>query len=225
MSEQRPTGWDPATGMVVTPEQGAEAQPRGVVDTSEQHELAVDEVLQLITKGVFTSPRQRAEAIIVALQQEKGAAARYLSTLTKAQREIDAHIWEDGIACPCCGQFCKVYRRRLNAGQAQALILMWRTAGRDWVHVPTLASRSGGDPGKMRHWGLIEEAAGRREDGGRRGSWRITERGQAFVLGELTVPQYVSIFDNRVLGHDGPNIGIREALGGRFNYDELMRGV
>jgi len=32
----------------------------------------------------------------------------------------------EGVVCPCCGQYAKVYRRKLNSSMAYVLILIWR---------------------------------------------------------------------------------------------------
>jgi hypothetical protein len=36
------------------------------------------------------------------------------------------------------------------------------------------------------------------------------------------VPKYVYVYDNTVRGFEGPDIGIEEALGSKYNYVEIM---
>ena len=46
--------------------------------------------------------------------------------------------FDQGIDCPCCGQFVKKYKRKLNSSMAYALILIGknRLAGYDgWIQV------------------------------------------------------------------------------------------
>ena len=134
----------------------------------------------------------------------------------------------DGVECPCCGQFVKVYRRKLNAAMAQALMEFYERMldSDDFVHVPssTDMSRLGGDWAKLAHWGLIEERSIERDDGCKHaGWWRITELGRRFVRDEVRIPSHVLLFNQQRLGMDErATISIRQALGDRFDYSELM---
>lgn len=150
-------------------------------------------------------------------------------SLEEARQQILAGR-DDGIDCPCCGQLVKVYRRPMTT--ARTMIVMDRYHQPEgWTHVPTLmrehladVAHQGGYATLAQHWGLIEtmpEAV--REDGSNRtGWWRLTDAGYLFVSGGLRVEKYVLLLDNQVLSHDGPRIGIREALGSKFDYDALM---
>lgn len=105
-----------------------------------------------------------------------------------------------------------------------ALLRMYREHGHEYAHVASLehVSTSGGEFAGLARWELVEELQEKRPDGGRAGWWRITDLGEQFVLDQLRVPKYVHIYANRVLGHSGDLVGIRDALGHRFNYTELM---
>lgn len=148
-----------------------------------------------------------------------------MRTLDEARAWLRKHA-DEGAKCPCCTQLAKVYRRRVTSGMAQALIIMWQLRGTDWFYLPDIAHKwQGRDEANLRHFGLIEEAGDRRPDGGRKGWWRVTREGEAFVKGEITIPKYARIYDGRHLGFDGAEtISIRDALGARFNYDDLMAG-
>lgn len=128
-----------------------------------------------------------------------------------------------GVSCPTCGQYAKVYRRKLNFQMARALIDVWKVGGtNDWVHVRTVVGKNRADEAKLRYWELIEEGAGRREDGGRAGFWRVTPAGEAFILKRHTVPQYALVYNGACIDHDGPLIYIDDALDTQFSYIELM---
>jgi hypothetical protein len=128
----------------------------------------------------------------------------------------------EGVTCPTCGQYAKVYRRRLNGQMAKALIAIYRAAAKDWVHIRTIVGSARADEAKLRYWGLLEEGNERREDGGRAGYWRVTDDGEKFILLRLAVPTYALVYDGQCIDHDGPDIDIKEALATRFNYAELM---
>jgi len=141
-----------------------------------------------------------------------------------------------GAICPCCTQFAKRYKRKLNSSMAYALLLIFhafrtRTV---WLHVPeylmevckTGPTVRGGDWAKLIHWGLIEQKPDEmRQDGSKRtGFYKITDKGNAFVRGEIRVPKYVYIYASRCVGASEETVSFREALGREngFRYDELM---
>lgn len=146
-------------------------------------------------------------------------------TLEEARRSLQ-ETRTVGTQCPCCDQFAKVYRRKITAATAQALILMWRERGRGWCYMPDLLQRKQADETKARYWGLIEEAETLRLDGSNRaGYWKLTEQGINFVLGHSQIPKYALIYDGKCLGLDESEaVTIHDALGTKFNYDDLMAG-
>jgi hypothetical protein len=149
----------------------------------------------------------------------------FVDTMTlKEARDALRLLVEEGARCPCCTQLAKVYKRKVHAGMARLLIAMWRNAGEEWLYLPSLPQKSRDGTG-LAYWGLIEEEKARREDGGRAGWWRITEEGRGWVLMQTTIPKYAMIYDGRCLGHRGAHVTIRDALGTRFDYDDLMAGV
>jgi hypothetical protein len=150
-------------------------------------------------------------------------------------RQWVQHRLRDGVTCPCCQQYCRVYRRKLNSTMALALVLIYQyfKANRNakWLHVAAFlvkvkrdSSIAGGDVVKLRYWGLLERALGEREDGSDRiGRYRITELGKQFVEGRIAVPRYVYLYNQMLLRLSEEMTTIREALGDRFSYDELMQ--
>lgn len=145
-------------------------------------------------------------------------------TLAEARKQLRDEV-EDGATCPTCTQKAKVYRRRIHHTLAVSLIKLHRLGGtKDWVHV---ASQIGPacELGKARYWGLVEEQKYRKEDGGRSGWWRLTSKGQDFVLGRITIPTYARIYDGRCLNLVGERVDIHDCLPSGFNYNNLMAGI
>lgn len=144
----------------------------------------------------------------------------------------DARAWlfgraDEGVHCPCCTQFAKVYRRKLTGSIARVLIAMWREAGRDWVYLPDIRS-AGQDEAIARYWGLIEPYPdARRYDGSSRvGWWRLTPLGVQFVQNDALIPKYASIYNGNLVSLDArEHISIIDALGTKFNYSDLMGGI
>jgi hypothetical protein len=151
-------------------------------------------------------------------------------SLAEAREELRAHLPE-GVTCPCCGQYAKLYKRSINASMARSLVLIdrWcREHPGEWLHVPSyltqLRANATNDAALLRHWGLIEQQEGLREDGSKRsGFYRVTELGHAFVARAAQVPRYALLYSQELLGLTGELVGIEEALGARFDYSELMR--
>lgn len=160
-------------------------------------------------------------------------------TLKRVREWLRVHV-NVGTDCPCCGQHAKVYKRPLNGSMAYTLILMSRAPlevmdEKGYFHVPsflnsrfcgldartTAAIR--GDWAKLVHWDLIEHAPREREDGSARtGEWRVTALGVAFASGQVRVLSHLRIYNKKPLGLTGDHIWIKESLGKRFNYDEIM---
>lgn len=146
------------------------------------------------------------------------------TTLAEAKAWLVEQLHNGGAICPCCAMFAKVYKRKLNANMARALIVGYRTAGLDWFHAPTTVGDRG-ELAKLRYWGIVEEEKALRPDGGRAGWWRVTHpSGLLFVQGLASVPAHALIYDSHLLKLDETDgrLTISEALGDKFNYRELM---
>lgn len=142
----------------------------------------------------------------------------------------------DGVICPCCDQFAKLYRRKLHSGMARALIAIATVQNRVevaeldginfYVETPKLRF-SNGDYGKLRWWELLEQRPlkydDEKEEKKNSGRWRLTQKGMQFVKGEISVPREVFMYNNTVQGFSSDMITISEALGKKFNYPELMK--
>lgn len=100
----------------------------------------------------------------------------------------------------------------------------------EWIHVPnylsnltTTATIRGGDWAKLRLWDLIEPQIGERYDGCKRtGYYRITATGIAFVEQRWQVPRHVLIYNQNVLGYEGPDVTIVNVVGDKFDFTTLM---
>ena len=57
-----------------------------------------------------------------------------METIKEAKEHL-RNNFEEGIDCPCCGQFVKLYKRKLNSGMAATLIRIVKFNGSSEVHV------------------------------------------------------------------------------------------
>lgn len=171
-------------------------------------------------------PRPRAQAPVRERVEPPIPAAFDESMSLAEARKLLQSFLDEGHKCPCCDQLAKVYKRPLFASMAIDLLRAYRSHGVGrWFHLPSEPEKmpNGGATGVSRYWGLIEEETDvRRDDGGRAGFWRVTPLGERWLLGEISVPKYARVYDGKLLGLCGEPWTIRQALGKRFNYDEIM---
>jgi len=151
-------------------------------------------------------------------------------TLEEAKDNLRAVINKGG-TCPCCNQFAKVYRRKLNSGMALTLIIMYRKA-REFQHIEDILAGEdvpasfGGDFAKLRFWGLAEFSnEAYNGSSNKSGLWKITPEGIDFCTLDLSVQKYAKIYNNVLMKLDGEYVDVIECLGNKFNYHELMKGI
>lgn len=157
------------------------------------------------------------------------------TTITQAKVWLSKYA-RKGAQCPCCEQRVQFYKRTLTSTMCYALILIdqhFRTSS-EWLHVPQYLTAAGadeaargGDYAKLKDWGFIEPKPAVREDSSTRtGYWRITDRGKAFVRGEIRVRKTVELYNQKRTRQDADpeTVSIQEALGTRFDYAALMTG-
>lgn len=137
----------------------------------------------------------------------------------------------DGVACPCCGQLVKLYRRTIYWGMAKGLIQLYHLhrAQEGYYHLRDLKTTSKrsvydlSDFSKLKHWGLIYPCPVNDNPKTKSsGLWHITDKGIEFVEDRLRLPKYAYVFNDTVYDRGGELVGIRDALGEEFDYYELM---
>lgn len=145
------------------------------------------------------------------------------------KRTLEAATARHGTQCPCCGQRCKIYKRRLNHQMARFLIWLVRLYKQreTWIHVSQFPliqnTRGGGDYGKLIYWCLIKQ----RENAKpyyktASGYWRPTIKGIAFVYKRVKVPEAIFVYDGFPQTFTGNRIDIVQALNGVYDYTELI---
>lgn len=150
------------------------------------------------------------------------------NALVQAKQDTMQKARDKGCSCPVCGQFVKVYNRTITSTMAHQLIYAFHTLAEagQWFHVRhvVMGGSGVGDFPKLEHWGLIQRQHHQAGDDGKRtsGLWRITEKGIDFIHGRITVPKYALIYNATFLEHAGDPITIKDALGKKFDYNELM---
>lgn len=148
-------------------------------------------------------------------------------TLEDAKQYTREH-WEKGVRCPCCDQLVKLYKRPLYSTIAADLIRLYKLNHSEYHHIAKILGNNrsgGGDFAKLIYWELVEELEKDPEDTTARtsGMWKITQKGKDFVKDMVNVPSHALIYDGRFLGFTKETIDIKQALGKKFDYEELMK--
>lgn len=140
----------------------------------------------------------------------------------------------EGAHCPTCGRYAKMYRRRIHSNMARQLIALYRIITPEkvvngqlvigYAHTRQVREICGySDFTLAKHWGLVQ-ARPNEDDPSIKdtGQWTLTGAGLNFVRGSSTIPKYAYLFDDRLVGFSEDVVSIREALGKKFNYSEVM---
>lgn len=146
-----------------------------------------------------------------------------LSTIFEGKKHLRDH-YEQGVECPCCGQFVKLYKRPIHVTMALALINLYKL-GDGYHHMLTITQDLGltgsGDFAKLRFWGFIDEQPNE-TDKRTSGFWAITDKGKLFARNLLKVPSSVLLYNNTFQGFEGDHISIVDALKNKFDYQTLI---
>ena len=138
-----------------------------------------------------------------------------------------------GLNCPCCGQYCRSYTRKITYGQCWCLIKLSALqidlpVGDRWVHVERelKSNTMAADFSKLRFWDLVISKSTLKEGGGSGGFWQLTPLAWEFIFNLVRIPKKIHLYDNKLIGKSKETINIQEALeSGKFNYNELMADV
>ena len=149
-----------------------------------------------------------------------------MKTILEGRAHLSANF-EKGTICPCCSQFVKVYKYKLYANSIKALIELSHL-GPGFHHISKYAEATKHRPraahfADLRHWGFIRKSMEPVDGKKSSGFWEITLEGHKFIYGKTTAKERVRIFNNNLFGFEGEEISVLQALGNKFNYDELMK--
>ena len=144
-------------------------------------------------------------------------------TLAEAKQYLRDNF-KTGTECPCCGKYVKAYKRKLNAGMARALIIIYKlTKDGNSVHVQSEFTKLGlrattMDYAYLEKWSLIEQS-------GSNGYWKITQRGKEFVEDDIDLPEYALVYNGNVYKWADNLVNIETALTEEFDLDEIIKIV
>jgi len=161
----------------------------------------------------------------------------------KRVRRYFAEQLDDGVDCPACTRHAQRQHRPLGCGPARWLIeLVFLSEDGKAVHTGEIVKNlkgnnvSGTDATSVLPlYGLIEPALNpeaainppppsskSHAKGRTAGFWRPTKLGRAFALGKIKVPARIVTCLGVPEAFEGEPVSIQDALGQKFNYDEIM---
>jgi hypothetical protein len=151
--------------------------------------------------------------------------------LPELRRKWRKTIEGKGGRCPCCDRWGKVNARAINSTMARSLLWIYAAGARvgdplAWTDVPGTAPRwlvQTNQIASLRWWGFVERMPNDNPKVKCNGMWRLTRDGMAFALGGITAREKVYVYDAEPVGFGGGQIGIRDALGKAFDYEDMMR--
>ncbi len=172
--------------------------------------------------------------------REAGTLVPGLETLDRVRAWVqEAAASGPGGICPCCDGLVKIYRTKpvgLSVLSLRNLVGIWRARlqphmGRSrasgnitpspydlYVHLEEFQAKArDSNFAALARWGLVKAAPNDDDTKRSSGLWQPTRLGLDFVDGNATIQRYVVTLNNRVLGFDGPEVGIQDLLADRFD--------
>ncbi len=147
-------------------------------------------------------------------------------TLSQGAGFVLTHMYSaEGVECPCCGGLVKVKRYSVSSRQARELRTLYHhrpTAlhWRDWL---TSSARM---QCVLRYAGLIEQPTGDPEKPfNRSGCWAITQRGVDWIEGSLSIPRFVYVLFNQIVGYSPELMTYPEALDNAYAPEDAMQAI
>ncbi len=151
-----------------------------------------------------------------------------VQTLDQAKEWLRSQVKAGGARCPCCDQWAKISKRKLNSSMVRQFLWlaeMYRREGR-WIHCNDEGPKTvfkNFQLGTVAHWGLIEQKPNDLPAKKTSGLWRPTGKGLLFAERKVKVPTHVWIYDRKALRFTDELTDIAGAYGRHFHYAELMR--
>jgi hypothetical protein len=174
---------------------------------SEEVEVSDDDDLDAVPPAPWNTP-------VLADEIRKLRTKPITGSLQAARREVFREI-RTGAECPCCDQFVRLYKRKLNSNMVRFVRSLYVAAGAEYLH-HTAAKYTSRDYPAAAMWGLIET------DVENAGYWRVTPRGRLFLLEGMEVPSHAYVYNKELMGWPTTMVNAEKALGEHFKLSELM---
>ena len=145
-----------------------------------------------------------------------------MQTIAEAKTHLRDN-WEEGTNCPCCGQKVKLWRKKPISTAVASLCKLVKMYDGKALHLDKFnVVKKDRNFNQLVLWGLIRPEYNEGETKRASGEWHPTAKGIMFVNEVRSIRKYVYTYDNKVVKFSDETITVREALGNKFNYQELI---
>lgn len=127
---------------------------------------------------------------------------------------------------PVTGRVAQVYDRGITRKMVEVMAVIYHLTRKNpdiYVDASSLKTR-GGDYGKLRHWGLIEQGTDFKQGVlHTKPLWRITAKGISFIEDGIEIPKKVLVFNDRRVGYvDTKTVTFKSIMGG-LDLAEILK--
>ena len=120
--------------------------------------------------------------------------------------------------CPCCGASMEIHRHRLSKGLVTSLVKFRRAVVENncnEIHVQSKLKFTNNEYcnfQKLRYHGLIAKVKDKETGERKSGVWLLTRRGNQFCKSEITAPEWIETFRNRIVERSVAKVSISYIL-------------
>jgi hypothetical protein len=148
----------------------------------------------------------------------------YFTTLAESKEWLQKNV-RNGVICPCCDRFDKIYNYSLPLSSVKALTRLGKISrmNTDYVaHYTEFNNNKSQTFVKFQYINLVfqpetDEGSTKKTSG----NWSITEKGIDFIQGRISIPSHLIIYHNELIGVSETNKYIDD-FWSDFNYKEMM---
>jgi len=163
------------------------------------------------------------------LENDMTKTASKLISKISENAKINIVTTQNGVeTCSVCGNVVRTYKRSVYSRIAAGLINLHKLSkgNSKYFHVSDFIINSS-DFAKLEFWGLIQEMPKDKADKTTRtsGYWRTTIKGNSFVENKTTITKYIHLKNNNLIARSGEQVGIKDCLNEKFNYEQLMTSI
>jgi len=148
------------------------------------------------------------------------------SMFYKVKKDFEKARAKNPVICPCCGQRSQIWKKRPISSAVAALIKLVNLYDGEPIHLDRFnvaqSDRGNGNFSQLALWGLIERADNSDKKKRSSGMYEPTREGVDFVYCLISIPKHVYTLNDEVINTEGPQVYIKDVLGDKFDYQELM---
>ena len=146
-------------------------------------------------------------------------------------KELEQYVLDHrmkGCECPTCKQRAQLYKFKMPGPGVCDLIRLYRLTGGkigEFRHVDYFENKKSRSFCKLRFWGFIIKKSNTDSKKKDSGKWAMTQAGKDFVENNRVALSHALLYNGKCEGFTGKETSVKEAIGHKFDYQELMTGI